>query len=440
MLFASLEFASLLFATVALYWATRSLRLRLGGLLIASFIFYGYRHAPSLALLGGTIVVNYAAGRALERWRSRKLLGAAVVLNLAVLAWFKVSAAFATESPWLPLGISFFTFQVVGYLVDVARGDVPAERSLLTFAVFKSFFAQLVAGPIVRARDMLPQLHAVARFNARQFHQGLFLLLSGLFLKVAVADTLAQFADRAFAAPQAQSTVGAWLSLYAYSVQLLADFWGYSTMAVGMGALFGLVLPVNFETPYLARSLQDFWRRWHITLSGWFRDYLYVPLGGNRRHPHRNLFVVMVLAGLWHGVGLTFLAWGALHGLWLLVERAWTSHKGATTALPAWLSNVLVFHGVALLWVLFNAKDLATALAFYDRLLLPPYTGESAIPALWLVCLIGFALFHHRLDGLMKKERFTKIPLRWQLALSLAMVLAVLGHGGARLDFKYFVF
>src|SRR5712691_4546444 len=223
------------------------------------------------------------------------MLALAIAPNLLTLGWFKY-AGFISEivgaprpSIFLPLGISFFTFQVVAYQIDVFRGEVAAEKSLLVFAVFKSFFAQLVAGPIVRARQLLPQLREKRAFDPEGFHHGLFLVAAGLALKLGIADVLAQFANESFADPAALSTTSAWTGLYAFAFQLYADFWGYSTMAVGIGLLFGLELPINFHNPYFSASLREFWRRWHVTLSSWFRDYLYIPLGGNRRSEARNL-------------------------------------------------------------------------------------------------------------------------------------------------------
>jgi alginate O-acetyltransferase complex protein AlgI len=456
MLFNSAPFAALLAATLVAYWSTRVLVVRLAALLVASFTFYAWRHWPSLFLLLATIGFNYVLGRLLESKRSGRLLAFGIAVNLSALGWFKYSAFVAANvqallstlgvavsipqpPAWLPLGISFFTFQVIAYLVDVYRGELKAERSLLVFAVFKSFFAQLVAGPIVRGRDMLPQLKEVQRFDAAAAHRGLFLLIAGLFLKSAVADVIGQFAQAAFAAPEQQSTLGAWLGLYAFSAQLLADFWGYSTMAIGAGLLFGLRLPKNFDTPYVSRRLQEFWRRWHITLGAWFRDYLYLPLGGNRRRALFNVFFVMAVAGLWHGAGWTFVLWGVLHGLWLVLERLFAS-KPTESRWRAAVERLLVFHGVALLWVLFNAKTLEIALRYYGRLLLPPWDFGGPVPEVLAIGLLGFALLHRGLDRLMEGGRFAEMPLKAQLLLCAGMLLLLLGYGGAKLDFIYFVF
>ncbi len=457
MLFNSFSFFLLLLPAVAAYWMTPWHRVRLGILFVASLLFYAAHHWPSAFLLVGTIGFNYLAGRLQARTRSLPVLLVAISVNLSLLFWFKY-AAFVADSAnallaavgavvsvprppaFLPLGISFFTFQVVAYQIDIRRGEIEAETSLLRFAVFKCFFPQLIAGPIVRARDLLPQLQELRRFNPTTFHQGLWLLIGGLALKIGVADVLAQFADDAFRHPAVLTTVGAWVGLYAYAFQLFADFWGYSTMAVGLAALFGIVLPLNFNAPYLANTLQDFWRRWHITLSVWFRDYLYIPLGGNRRNRDINLLITMTLAGLWHGAGWNFLLWGFGHGLWLIIERH-------TPSLPrSWdnrflrsLRTFLVFHGICLLWVLFRSPEISQALLYFHRLLLPPFTS-SKVPGALVTWLIACLLLQMPLTQSFREIRFTQLslPVQWILA-SFAGYL-ILAYAGARIDFIYFTF
>jgi D-alanyl-lipoteichoic acid acyltransferase DltB (MBOAT superfamily) len=268
----------------------------------------------------------------------------------------------------------------------------------------------------------------------------LWLVIAGLALKIGVADVLAQFADEAFRQPSALTTSGAWTGLYAYAFQLYADFWGYSTMAVGLAALFGLVLPLNFDTPYASRNLQEFWRRWHITLSVWFRDYLYIPLGGNRRHQNVNLLFTMVVAGVWHGAGWPFVLWGLGHGLWLVAER----NAPAVPALAnsRWggiLRFLVVFHGVCLLWVLFRAPSLAVAREYFARLMLPPFT-HSKTPGVLLGWLIAFAVLQKPLAATFKENWFVNRPLWKQWLLVLAALYLVLAYAGARVDFIYFTF
>ena len=470
MSFTSWIFFALLLVALPVHWLLRSQPARLVLLLAASLLFYSYRHWPSLFLLLGTIAANHLAGQAQARLRAReapeserrRLLWLVIAIDLVPLLWFKYAAFLsgaavsalaiagarvpALPAQALPLGISFFTFQVIAYQVDVFRGVVLAEPSLLRFAVFKSFFAQLVAGPIVRAAELLPQLRERRPFDPRQLHQGLFLLCAGLALKLGVADVLRQFADEAFAAPAGLSTTAAWFGLLAYAAQLFADFWGYSTLAVGVGLCFGIELPINFRAPYLSTSLQEFWRRWHVTLSVWFRDYVYIPLGGNRGGQRaRNLLVTMGLAGLWHGAGWNFLVWGLLHGAWLAAERAAVSRGEAPgmgrrlPKLPKPLAGALVFLGVCVLWVPFRAPTTAIAQAYAARLFLPPYTA-SPVPALLWGWLLAFALLHAPLSRLIEDRRFAGLPLWRQTALAAGLLLLALAMAGAQVDFVYFTF
>jgi alginate O-acetyltransferase complex protein AlgI len=440
--FHSATLLALVAALAVAHWLLPWQRARLTLLLIASLVIYAWRHPPSLALLLGSIAFNYTLGRVLERHRKRWLLALGVGLNLLSLVFFKYSAFIVAQlpgqlprpSPWMPLGISFFTFQVIAYLVDVYRGELEAERSLLVFAVFKSFFAQLVAGPIVRGRDFLPQLRTRRALDLGQLHNGVLLVLAGLFLKAGVADLLAQHVDHAWGDLQADAlpTNLAWFAMYAYAAQLLADFCGYSTMAVGFGLLFGLTLPPNFLHPYGAPTLREFWRRWHVTLSSWLRDYLYIPLGGNRRHADLNRLVTMTLGGLWHGAGWTFVLWGLLHGAWLSLERR-------LPRLPKVLGVLVTFHVVALLWVPFRAPDLSSAGRFVARLLAPPYVWRSNIPTQFLVLTFGFLLLQgawFRAFPLQVRPQ----PLRFELPLAAGMLVWLLGYGSAQLDFIYFVF
>lgn len=454
--FHSFTFALLLVPTLVIYWLSPWQRLRLASLFVASIVFYGWQHWPSVLLLLATIGINYFVALQLEQRRSRSLLAGIILFDLSLLFWFKY-ASFVSEQlihgaallgvdlpipqlrPGWVLGISFFTFQVIAYQVDVFRGTVAAERSLLVFAVFKSFFAQLIAGPIVRAQDFLPQLRKRVTFDAARFHHGLFLFVIGLSLKVGVADVLRQFSDEAFKTPDALVTSTAWLGLYAFAFQLFADFWGYSTMAVGLGELFCLTLPFNFDAPYLSASLQEFWRRWHITLSNWFRDYVYIPLGGNRRAATRNLLVTMTVAGLWHGAGWNFMFWGLLHGAWLGVERK-LELATEPTLFARVVRTFLVFHGVCLLWVLFRAPSFASATAYFAKLLLPPYGFQTAVPETLAIWLLGFGLFHFFLSRMMTAERFHAAPAWRQVAVSWGLLLLAMSYSGQKYDFVYFAF
>lgn len=458
MLFNTLTFFALFLPTLITYWLLPWQRFRLILLLVSSLVFYAYHHWPSVILLIFTITFNYAVGKLQTTNNSKFLMIFAVIANFSILAWFKYAAFFAQNinfifgsfkvdialpipPTFLPLGISFFTFQVVAYQIDIYRREVKAEQSFLTFAVFKCFFPQLIAGPIVRAKDFLPQLHKKVYFDAISFHQGLWLILAGLALKIGVADVLAQFADNAFKSPEKLSTIGAWTGLYAYAFQLYADFWGYSTIAVGLAALFGLALPLNFDTPYASLSIQEFWRRWHITLSAWLKDYVYIPLGGNRHNQIINLLITMSLAGLWHGAGWAFIIWGFGHGIWLILEHKFTINNKFfnETKLGRFLRLFLVFHCVCLLWVFFRASSVSIAGEYFARLLLPPF-NTSEVPTILISWLVIFAIFQKRLANTFSNNNFVNLSLKKQWMLCLLSIYLILVYAGARVDFIYFTF
>jgi alginate O-acetyltransferase complex protein AlgI len=426
-------------------------------LLVSSVIFYGWYYWPSLILLGVSMAVNYAFSRWIDATnRKQKALTIAVFVNLSSLCWFKYSKFIADnvvaifgllgiemESPvmsaWLPLGISFYTFQVIAYLVDIRRGEVKSERSFLVFCVFKCFYAQLVAGPIVRANELIPQLKTRQVFDSRNFHLGIYFLLAGLAIKICVADTLAQFVDYGFNEPTKLEAVIAWLTLYGFAFQILSDFWAYSTVAIGLGLMYGITLPLNFNLPYAASSIRDFWHRWHITLSQWLRDYVYIPLGGNRAWQNRNLFLTMLLGGLWHGASWNFVIWGAGHGIWLVLERH-TPQVFPQTRIFKWLKIVLVFHGVCLLWVFFRASDFGTAAAYFNALFAAPFPIIDSPPDALYVILIGFIAFMGFMGKSLTDRSFLDWGLARQLTVCTAMLILILAYADARLDFIYFVF
>ncbi|MEY2569902.1 MAG: alginate O-acetyltransferase complex protein AlgI, partial [Acidimicrobiaceae bacterium] len=318
-------------------------------MLLASFVFYASWNNGYVLLLAGSIVGNQLFARRIARTEGPprvRWTGLAVAANLAVLGWYKY-AGFAADSTstflgWfgidahievpnllLPVGISFFTFQALSYVIDVHRRRCE-PASFLDFAVYLSFFPHLVAGPIVRASELLPQIRR--RHDPRQVDGTLafWLIASGLFKKVVIASYLGETADSLFAFPHQHGGLEALVAVYAYALQIYADFSGYTDMAIGLALLLGFRFPANFDAPYTATSLQDFWRRWHMTLSRWLRDYLYIPLGGNhgsRRRTYRNLMITMLLGGLWHGAAWTFVVWGGIHGGGLALERWWRERK-----------------------------------------------------------------------------------------------------------------
>ena len=375
-------------------------RLALCWLVLASLVFYGWWYPPHLLLIGGSMALNLLIGMRLMGTPSMPLLVAGIGANLALIALFKY-ADFGLSvlrsmgmgdvpelSIALPLAISFFTFQQIAFLVDASRGEV-ADRNPLRYALFVSFFPQLIAGPIVRHREIAGQLRdrIGSPLTLENLALGAALIVIGLGKKVLIADPLAACSDPVFAdalAGRDPSLVEAWAGTLAFTFQLYFDFSAYSDMAVGLARLFGIGLPQNFDAPYRATSIIAFWRRWHMTLSSFLRDYLYIPLGGSHRGPSRQtmaIMVTMLLGGLWHGAGWTFLVWGGLHGIFLLVNHAW--HRRTGTHRPSLLSDfaglALTFLCVHLAWVLFRAESFASAWAIWmglvgmNGVLLPEY-------------------------------------------------------------------
>ncbi len=363
-------------------------------LLAASLLFYAWGEPVYVLLLLLSIICNHFIAGQLARSRSVSILWLGVLLNLLLLGYFKYSAFFLsffglslnqTLAPdHLPLGISFFTFQALSYLLDVYRRNTEVSRSLTDAALYISLFPQLIAGPIVRYHDIASQIRQRQQSQSLMF-RGLRRFVMGLAKKLLLADPLGAVADVAFNTPAAQLDAPlAWLGLLAFMLQIYFDFSAYSDMAIGLGRLFGFEIPENFRYPYAARSVRDFWRRWHISLSQWFRDYVYIPLGGNRKGSLRtalHLLTVFLLCGLWHGASWTFVLWGLLHGLLLSLERGAFGHWLAR--LPGLLQWIYVCLFVAFSWVLFRADSIAHAGA-YTRALLS-LGGDSAGAALALL-------------------------------------------------------
>ena len=384
MLFNSYEFLFLFLPIVLLgYFVLFRRRGRVLFLTLASYLFYGWWDFRFCGLMLFSTALDYTAGLIIERSTTaghrRAWLAVSVVANLSLLGFFKyfdlaadtlnqVAAALGATHPLLPLlqvtlpvGISFYTFQSMSYTIDVYHRVVPAQRSFLQFAFYVSFFPQLVAGPIVRYRDLADQL--VGRTHSLALAaRGAALFVLGLGKKVILADAVAPLAEAVFGLPQ-PGLADAWLGVLAYTLQIYFDFSAYSDMAVGLGLFFGFRFPQNFNSPYMAVSITDFWRRWHMSLSTWLRDYLYIPLGGNRLGPARtyiNLLLTMLLGGLWHGANWTFLIWGGFHGAWLAVERA-RGGRLLGAASPVWLQRLITFLLVMVGWVYFRCATVGQA-------------------------------------------------------------------------------
>jgi alginate O-acetyltransferase complex protein AlgI len=397
------------FAVAWALWRLLPFRAAKGSALLASLVFYAWWRPEYLLLILASTLVDYRAGLGIAGSARRRTRNGWLLLslctNLGLLGVFKYTPLVARtalalmghergpEPAWLadwviPVGISFYTFQTLSYTIDVHARRLAPARSFLDFFLYVSFFPQLVAGPIVRARTFLPQLGARRPLSWLRVQTGLYECVLGLFLKVVVADQLGPNVDRAFN-PAHVGTLApteAWLGAIQFGAQIFADFAGYSGIAIGLAHLLGLTFPENFRAPYMSRSLSEFWTRWHITLSSWLRDYLYVPLGGNRKGRGRtyvNLMLTMLLGGLWHGASWTFLAWGGLHGAGLAVERALGVERGRSGGvdplrgardLAVRLARVaLVFLVVHVAWVFFRAPDFDLAWLFLERMFVAPF-------------------------------------------------------------------
>jgi alginate O-acetyltransferase complex protein AlgI len=368
-----------------------------------SLLFYFIGEGWYASVIIASVTANYFFGIAIGVWfarTARKIaLALGIATNLGALMYFKYAGFFAANlldgtidsrvSIHLPLGISFFTFHAISYLVDVYRLDAEAERSFVRLSLYILMFPQLIAGPILRFHTVAPQLRERTVTHENVYY-GLVLFCLGMGQKVLLADTLAAICDPLFAKWQDLSAAAAWLAAISYSLQLYFDFSGYSNMAIGLGWLSGFYFPMNFNYPYISLSITEFWRRWHISLSRWFRDYLYIPLGGNRDgplHTYRNLIVVFVLCGFWHGAAWTFLVWGAYHGTFLVLERLGLAP--VLEKLPALFRHAYALLAILIGWVIFRADDLRQAggmlskMVFADRGAVDAYTpvltGEETV-------------------------------------------------------------
>jgi alginate O-acetyltransferase complex protein AlgI len=464
-----------LLAAPSLYWlagivlAATLIALRRGPdrgrvwlLLLCSFYFYACWNAWLALLICVSTALDYLIARGMEASpapRLRKLLlTVSIVANLGLLCYFKYANFFLhslqesleavglrTSLPVLqvilPVGISFYTFEAINYTVDVYRGRNRAERNLANFMLFITFFPHLVAGPIVRARDFLPQIHRTKHWDWPRLQLGVQFFLMGLFKKQAIADRMAQFVDPVFAHPTYYCSSAVWVATLAYALQIYCDFSGYSDMALGTAHMLGYKLAQNFNMPYGAVNISEFWRRWHMSLSSWLRDYLFIPLGGSRGstwQTYRNLLLTMTLGGLWHGANWTFVVWGVLHGLLLIAHRAgrdfcerrpWLDRLTATRPAAA-LGIVCTFLCVSLCWVFFRAPTFATAAALLARLVLPRKGMGPPLPYVGLWWTVLLVVVCHVL-GQTKAWKWLVVRLPapvlgfgYAAALALALVLA----------------
>lgn len=384
--FVSIAFFVFFVAVLVTQFAVRSSRARQLILLGASYVFYGWWDWRFCFLMLALTGVAFFTALGLEkRPGDRRILALGVVSPLAVLFFFKYMnffvdtfcVSFGISAPGalniiLPVGISFYTFQSLSYTIDAWRGKVRISHDFCKFALYIAFFPQLVAGPIVKAADFLPQLDEERRPTGARVAEGLNIFFWGMLKKAVLADQLSPFVDGVFAAPAAYSSATVALAVVAYAFQIYFDFSGYSDMAIGCAKCLGYDLAKNFDLPYISRNVTEFWKRWHISLSSWLMQYLYIPLGGNRRGAARryvNLMLTMLLGGLWHGAGVNFVIWGGLHGAALCVHKLWSARRPASRNPAATaLCTFSTFAFVCLCWVPFRAADFATAAAVYEKL------------------------------------------------------------------------
>ncbi len=433
MLFNSWQYLGFFLLVLGLSWALVGLpKLRIWVMLLASYYFYTSNNHWLILLIFASTQIDYVAALAIDRATSqaqkKRWLWLSLGTNLGILAYFKYFNFFAgsvaevagnlgIELSWvdlniaLPVGISFYTFQSLSYTIDVYRGHLKPEKSWYRFAFFVAYFPQLIAGPIVRASEFLHQTHQPPKLSASELEEALYRIFVGLFKKIVLADFLAIYADQAFSDPASVGTVGAWIGIYAFALQIYFDFSGYTDIAIGCARLMGYRLPENFRQPYVAVSITDFWRRWHMSLSRWLRDYLYFSLGGNRVKTrwriYRNLMITMLLGGLWHGAAWHFVIWGFLHGALLSLERVFGVARGAKADQALSLrrrviGGLILFQVTVLLWIPFRAENNDLLLALLEKLTTftdgPPLT-VGMVAAVSLIMLAWLSqLFNEYID------------------------------------------
>lgn len=461
-----MQFALFFAVVLPLSWALMPRqRLWRPFILAASYYFYAAADWHYVFLLAGSTVVNQAAATVITRQPSAKVrkavLTAAITLDLGTLGVFKYLDFFSDSLSSslglslgllhlvLPVGVSFYTFQAISYVVDVHRGRTPLAKPL-DYAIYASFFPHLVAGPIVRASEFVPQLSGPRDSHRIPTARAFGLIAGGLVKKMVVADMIGtKLVEPVFGTPQAHNGAETLMAIYGYAIQIYCDFSAYTDMAIGLALLLGFRFPDNFDRPYTARSLQDFWRRWHMTLSRWLRDYLYIPLGGNRGgsvKTYRNLMLTMLLGGLWHGAAWTFVMWGGIHGVGLAVERAWPFTANAMrfpTPVKNAVGRVVTFHVVCLAWVFFRAPDVGTAFAVLGRLFAGgPSTGIVTPMIVFLIAAALAVQWIPRSFGARLRTAFVTLPVYAQgisLGAMLLVIAAVSGGQGVA-PFIYFRF
>ncbi len=412
MLFHSWYFVIFFIIVYTIYLPLRNTGYYLYWLLLSSYFFYGWWNPLYLIIIAYSTITNYYAVVLMEKSEKKKVwLTVSIINSLIVLCFFKYSAfivnnlnalfsilgiKYIIPKPGilLPVGISFYTFHAMSYTIDYYRGIIKREPSLVRFATFISFFPQLVAGPILRASDMLPQFSIKPEIRKENISDGLSLFLVGLFKKIALADYLAIYVDKIYNAPELFTSSHLILATFAFGWQIYFDFSGYTDMARGISRLMGFNLKLNFNNPYLATSLGDFWNRWHISLSSWFKDYLYIPLGGNRKgkfNTYRNMFLTMIISGFWHGSAWTFIIWGFLHAIGRFITREFERSAFYNNKIPKFLKQIYVFMFVSFAWIFFRAQNINSAFQIVKKIFTSSLADPNFPVVALLLCLIVWA-------------------------------------------------
>ncbi len=482
MLFNSFEFAIFFSVVFLLYFFTyKQLRIQNLLLLVSSYVFYGWWDWRFLSLILISSISDYLIGLQIEKSNTgsirKRLLFLSVFINLGILGFFKYYNFFAESTvealnffgfesnPFfikviLPVGISFYTFQTMSYTIDIYRKQMKATTNILEFMTFVSFFPQLVAGPIERAKNLLPQFGKERKFDVKEVKEGIKQSVWGLFKKIVIADNCAQYVNHIFenseTLPGSILLIGALL----FAFQIYGDFSGYSDIAIGISRILGFNLMQNFRSPYLAENIQDFWRRWHISLSTWFRDYVYIPLGGSRSSSQSrrvfNIVVTFTVSGFWHGANWTFIIWGALHSLFYLIQNAFSKLLGKIAknpiVIPKFFSIVLTFIAVTFAWIFFRADSVAIAVKIISEIISSslftnpiPFLKEfgSSVQPFLLVISIGYlALFElmNRNAAYSFQVSSYRLPLRPIVYSSLLLLIIFFRATNGKIDFIYFQF
>ena len=422
MLFHTWAFVLFFLIAYPVYLVLKGTRFRLHWLLTVSYFFYACFNPLYLILIAYSTILDYTVVSVMEKYGRRKIwLSISIVNNLFLLSLFKYAGfitdnlnvllssfnvPYAVPEPGLPfpVGISFYIFQSMSYTIDYYRGNMERERSLIRYATFVSLFPRLLAGPIERAKNLLPQLHKKPKVSMQDVSDGFSLFIVGLFKKVALADYLALYVDNIYSTPDRFQSPALILATFFFCWQIYFDFSGYTDMARGVARMMGFRLMLNFNNPYLATSLGDFWSRWHISLSSWFKDYVYIPLGGNRKgrfNTYRNMFLTMVISGLWHGAAWTFIIWGAVHALGRFCTRELESTPFYRDKVPKIVKQILVFAFVTFAWIFFRAENIGDAWIIISRIFTSGFT-DPRCPLLALALIFAVWLYQFAYESRLK--------------------------------------